>query len=252
MKANDNSTRHIPARSGNYLSFCITEVAFAFRSFAGRVRHLAMRLLSPRVRKTDAGTAWYRDLYRELGERALHANRVGDTLPELSVHDLNGQLLPLKRSWKEKPTLLVTMSLSCGQTRRHALAIERISRRFRSVIQTAIIYVVEAHPNDTASPYTEHVWVTALNEIDRIRCNQTRTVSERIRFARELKQRFRLSSTILIDPMDNPVWQAFGRAPNVAILMDSNGRIVARQGWFEPTEMSREIVSLVERLRSRD
>ena len=94
------------------------------------------RLLSPGVHKIGAWTAWYKDLYRSLGDRALECGRPGERLPELMLHDLEGNHQPLSRCWDKQPALLVTMSLSCGQTRRHAQALRRLSQRFENRTST--------------------------------------------------------------------------------------------------------------------
>ena len=50
---------------------------------------------------------------------------------------------------------------------------------------------------------------------------------------------------MLIDAMDNRAWRAFGSAPNVATLVEQDGRIAVKQGWFEPQEMARAITALL-------
>jgi len=214
-------------------------------------RRSLRRLLSPGVQKSDAWTAWYHDLYRSLGDRASQCGRPGERVPELMLHDLEGNQQPLSHCWDKQPALLVTMSLSCGQTRRHARALGRLSRRFEQYINTVIIYVVEAHPINAPSPYADRtpyagrIWMTTKNEIAGIHCAQPRTLEERIELARQLRRRFRLSTSMLIDALDDRAWRAFGSAPNVAILVHPDGRIAAKQGWFEPQEMARAIMSLL-------
>ena len=74
---------------------------------------------------------------------------------------------------------------------------------------------------------------------------QPKTVEERIELAHELRRRFRLSTSMLIDALDNRAWRAFGSAPNVAMLVRPDGRIAVKQGWFEPREMARAITALL-------
>jgi len=217
----------------------------ALRWLRDWARRSLRRKLAPGVQKSDAWTAWYNDLYRSLGDRALQCGRPGERVPELMLHDLEDNHQPLSRCWDKQPALLVTMSLSCGQTRRHARALRRLARRFEKDINTVIIYVLEAHPIDAPSPYTGRRWETAKNKMAGIHCVQSRTLEERIALAHQLKRRFRLSTSMLIDAMDNRAWRAFGSAPNVAILVHPDGRIAARQGWFEPEEMARAIMSLL-------
>lgn len=197
------------------------------------------------MQTTDAGTAWYKDVYRSLGDRALQSGKPGEPMPELVLHDLAGNDQQLSRCWEKHPALLVTMSLSCGRTRQHARAVRRLARRFEENINTVIIYVVEAHPIDVPSPYTDGIWLTPLNEIAGIHCAQPRNLEGRIELAEQLRRRVRLSIPMLIDDMDNRVWREFGSAPNVAMLVQPDGRIAFKQGWFEAEEMARAITALL-------
>jgi hypothetical protein len=217
----------------------------ALRWLRDRARRWLRQLRSRGVKKTDARTGWYSDLYRSLGERALQSGKPGELVPELILHDIEGKHQQLSRCWNKRSALLVTMSLSCGRTRRHARALQRLSRRFEQYINTVIIYVVEAHPIDAPSPYADRIWVTTKNELAGIRCAQPRTLEERIELAHQLRRRFRLSTSMLIDAMDNRTWRAFGSAPNVAILIHPDGRIAVKQGWFEPQEMAYAITALL-------
>ena len=124
-------------------------------------------------------------------------------MPELILHDIKGNPQPLSLRWDKQPALLVTMSLSCGQSRRHARALRRLSRRFEQDINTVIIYVKEAHPINAPSPYADRIWVTTKNEIAGIHCAQPRTLEERIELAHRLRRRFRLSTPMLIDALDD-------------------------------------------------
>jgi len=203
------------------------------------------QLRSRSVQKTDTWTAWYNDLYRRLGERAMQTGRPGERMPELILRDIKDNPQPLSLCWDKQPALLVTMSLSCGQTRRQARALRRLSRRFEQDINTVIIYVAEAHPINAPSPYADRIWVTKKNEIAGIHCAQPGTLEERIELAHQLRRRFRLSTSVLMDTLDDRAWRAFGSAPNVAILVQPDGRIAVKQGWFEPREMARAITALL-------
>jgi hypothetical protein len=218
----------------------------ALRWLRGRAARLLRPFRRSGAEKTDEWTRWYKDLYQNLGERALQSGRPGEDMPELILHDVEGKHQQLSRCWDKQPALLVTMSLSCGRTRRHARDLRRLSRRFKRDINTVMIYVVEAHPIDVPSPYTDKIWLTPMNEEAGIHCNQPQTLEGRIELAQQLKRRFRLCTSMLIDAMDDRAWRAFGGAPNVAILVGPDGRIAVKQGWFEPRGMARAIKALLE------
>jgi hypothetical protein len=225
-------------------------VSWLRRAFAGlhwlrgRARRALLELHCPGVKISDAWIA-YNNLYRSLGERALQSGQPGDRMPELILHDFEGNPQQLSRCWEKQPALLVTMALSCGQTRRHAQALRRLSLRFKQDINTVIIYIKEAHPIDAPSPYADKIWVTTKNELAGIRCAQPQTLEARIALAHQLRRRYRLSTSMLIDALDDRAWRASGSAPNVAILVHPDGRIAVKQGWFEPKEMARAITALL-------
>jgi len=226
-------------------AIALGRVSTALRWLRDRARRWLRCLRSPGAPRIEARTRSYKDLYRSLGDRALQSLQPGEHLPELILHDIEGNDQRLSHCWEKQPALLVTMSLSCGQSRRHAQALRRLSRRFEDDLNIVIIYVIEPHPIDAPSPYTNRVWVTAKNEIAGIRCAQPRTLGERIELALQLRHRFRLSTTMLIDALDDRAWRAFGSAPNVAILIHTDGRIAIKQGWFEPQEMARAVNTLL-------
>jgi hypothetical protein len=257
--------RNQRSRDGSIPSMFLATVLRVLASWLGRAltalrwlrekaRRSLRRLRSPDVQNT-AWTAWYNDLYRGLGDRALQSGQPGERMPDLILHDIEGNHQQLSRCWEKQPALLVTMSLSCGQTRRHARALRRLSRRFKQYINTVIIYVKEAHPINAPSPYAhrvngpspnpDRICVTPMNEIAGIQCAQPRTVEERIESAHQLRRRFRFFASMLIDALDDRAWRAFGSAPNVAILVQPDGRIAVKQGWFEPHEMERAITVLL-------
>jgi len=223
----------------------LERVLTPLRWLRNRARRLPWQGRFPSVQNTVAGTAWYTGLYQRLGDRALQSGQPGEQMPELILHDIEGNQQQLSRCWEKQLALLVTMSLSCGRSRRHARGLRRLSRRFEQDINTVIIYIAEAHPIDVPSPYADRIWVTPKNEIAGIHCAQPRTVEARIELAHQLRRRYRLSTSILIDALDDRAWRAFGGAPNVAILVDPDGRIAVKQGWFEPQEMARAITALL-------
>ena len=210
----------------------------------GKVRRSLRRKGFPGISKSHPEMDWYEQLYRGIGDQALQFCRPGERVPDLMLYDLEGKQQPLSRCWERKPALLVTMSLSCGRTRRHARDLQRLARRFAEEINTVTVYVVEAHPVDAPSPYRESIWMTTKNQIAGLHCSQPQTLEARIELAKELKRRFDFSHFVLVDAMDNRAWRAFGSAPNLAILIDSQGRIVFKHGWFEPKGMQRAIAAL--------
>lgn len=81
------------------------------RWLRNRTRRSLRRLRCPGMQRTAEWTAWYQNLYRSVGERALQSGRPGERMPELILHDMEGNEQPLSRCWDKQPALLVTMSL---------------------------------------------------------------------------------------------------------------------------------------------
>lgn len=60
---------------------------------------------------------------------------------------------------------------------------------------------------------------------------------ERVEMASKLIEDAEIVMPILVDEMDNPLWCTYGRMPNMAYLIGTDGRIVLRQEWNDPSEM---------------
>ena len=70
---------------------------------------------------------------------------------------------------------------------------------------------------------------------------QPETYDERVRNAAQTIEDESLTVPVLVDGMDNAVWCTYGPAPNGAYLIGTDGRVVARQGWYGPAGMERAI-----------
>ena len=57
---------------------------------------------------------------------------------------------------------------------------------------------------------------------------------------------------VLVDEMDNAVWLTYGPAPNIAYLIGTDGRIVAKQSWYQPEQMEVVIDSYIKDERTQE
>ena len=174
--------------------------------------------------------------------------QVGDVLPELTVHalqvdeeeDAQPSTLVLP---EEKPTLIMTASLTCPVARRRIAQLDQIHQQFGDQIHAVVLYTIEAHPKGDPAPNRGEEWVTTPNEQQGILHRQPTTVDER----RELAARFvELTGTavpIVLDNMDNTGWETIGRAPNAAILLRPDGAVAAKHGWFDGPTMIESITA---------
>ena len=105
-------------------------------------------------------------------------------------------------------------------------------------IHFIIIYTVEAHPIGSPSPYSWSEWPgSASTDTEGNPRTQPTTYQERLALASEMIQEIEITMPVLIDEIDNPVWCSYGPAPNIAYLIDRDGIIVEKQGWYQPDLM---------------
>ncbi len=113
---------------------------------------------------------------------------------------------------------------------------------YNDEVQFIVIYVVEAHPVGSACPYTGEVWTTsASTDKEGKPLTQPTTYQERVVQSTQMVQELGLTMPVLVDEMDNPVWCTYGPAPDIAYLIDTDGKILVNQGWYEPELMKAAI-----------
>lgn len=167
---------------------------------------------------------------------------VGEQLPNLPVYDLDGKPRRLSELWSNRSgVLLLTSSLTCPKSRASYPRAEELARQLGNDLSVEIIYVLEAHPKGDPSPYRGYEDVTAENRRDGILCKQPTTLQERLKLANRFKDRLHVKAPIHVDGMENAVWSALGSGPNMGVLVDSRGLVVARQGWFDAPSMHKAI-----------
>ena len=62
----------------------------------------------------------------------------------------------MSKLWQEKPTLLVTASLTWVARVNAEPWVEELSKKYRDRINVAVLYTIEAHPVTDPSPYAEY------------------------------------------------------------------------------------------------
>jgi hypothetical protein len=180
----------------------------------------------------------------------------GERVEKLRVMNMEGEDMELAALWEEKPTLLVTASLTCGRARERQEWVERLAEKYGDDLNVAVLYTVEAHPVRDPSPYAEYS--PELEDPSRpgerargaVRAGlprrQPTTVEERRALAEEFKELAGVSVPLLLDRMDNEAWKAFGGGPNVGLLVRPDGTIEVKHGWFDGETMDRSIEYFLE------
>ncbi len=110
---------------------------------------------------------------------------------------------------------------------------------YTSKVQFIIVYVIEAHPVGSACPYTpgEEWTSSASSDKSGNPITQPSTYQERVAQSTQMVQELGITIPVLIDEMDNPLWSTYGPAPDIAYLIGTDGRIVEKEGWYEPELM---------------
>lgn len=165
---------------------------------------------------------------------ASYGLAVGDRGVDVPLFAMDGRPVSLHDSMNaSRPTLWISVSLTCPIARAHIEDAERVAREYADRIDVRLIYVVEAHPVVDPSPYTGAEWPSAENTEQGILYRQPRTMGERIALATELQRRHGVSLPILVDGPSNAWWETYGPAPNQAVLLAPDGTVLIEHGWFD-------------------
>ncbi len=172
--------------------------------------------------------------------------QVGQSLDDVAVFTLEGKAAKLALMWKERPALIVTASLTCPVARERCPNLQAILEEFNPEVRVLVLYTIDAHPKGDDSPYSPgREWVTQQNEKTSVLHAQPNTLEERLELARELHERLGGLPSMIVDAMDNKAWQTLGSGPNLAVLVDTDGQVIAKQGWLDAEAMRESIYALL-------
>ncbi len=161
---------------------------------------------------------------------------IGETAVDFTLKDVDGNTVSLRSLLSEKPVVMVFGSFTWSPFRQRCAATDTLAKEYGGQVHFITIYTKEAHAIDAEraghSSYDEEG-----NPI-----YEPRTYDERIELARQTVAAEGIIVPVLIDEMDNAVWLTYGPAPNIAYLIGTNGKIVKKQGWYQPQEMEVAIV----------
>jgi hypothetical protein len=79
------------------------------------------------------------------------------------------------------------------------------------------------------------------NKDDNILIEQPRTDAERRDLAKQTVNTLKITLPVLVDGIDDAVSKAYGLSPNGAVVIGRDGKIFARQKWFEPVGLRQQI-----------
>lgn len=171
---------------------------------------------------------------------------LGDTVPSLTVYGLDGRAAQLADSWRDRPAMVVTGSLTCDITRERIDQLNALVRRFDGRINVVVLYTTEAMPNDAPAPGPAgEALAERSGDSETFSRPQSLTLGQRTGLATEFRDTFVVEAAILIDDMDNAGWSAFGQAPAMAALVAPDGKIAVKQGWFDAFAMAEAVETLL-------
>ncbi len=165
----------------------------------------------------------------------------------MTVRTLDGRTTSLDALRAGRPLVLITASLTCNVARRQQADFEALAKASGGDALFVTLYTIDAHPTEDVCPYTNaytnEVWVPKDNVRDDVLVRQPTTDAERLTLAKRYRDSFVTHSAVVVDSIDNSAWNAIGNSPNLGVLVDRAGVIVARQGWFDADAM-RELLAV--------
>ncbi len=167
--------------------------------------------------------------------------QVGEAAPDFRLRNLEGAEIALGELCGDKPIVLEFGSLSCPVFRARAPQMERLAGALGDRAQCILVYTLEAHPQDVKSPYANRVWVHPRNEEEGVLVDQPTTYEQRVALARKAVENLGISFPVLVDGMDNAVWEAYGKRPNSAFIIDKGGTVSGKQFWCNPWELLKQL-----------
>ena len=178
----------------------------------------------------DRGQAWMESSPR-IGEQAL----------DFELNTPEDKTVKLSDLYAEKPVVLEFGCLTCPVYRGKIQRMQNLLRQYGDEMHFIVVYTVEAHPNDTPSPYSGRVWPHRKNEREGVLLSQPTSYEERVTLARQVIDAYGEGRTVLIDGMDNAVWEQYGKRPNSLFLIEQGGEVLLKQWWANAGELQQHL-----------
>ncbi len=173
---------------------------------------------------------------------------VGEPVIDFWLKDIHGVQVSLLELLTRKPVMLAFGSYTSPEFRQQVAGTESIMAKYLDRVQFIIIYVIEPHPAGAQSPYSDKEWMLSYShDLEGNPIVQPKTYDERFRLAKKCAEDAGITATILIDEITNPVWQIYGTAPNLAYLIETDGKIAEAQLWYDVDKMESAIIDYLDR-----
>jgi hypothetical protein len=171
----------------------------------------------------------------------------GQPIPDVGLFTPEGKPFNVASEVRgERPIVLVSGSYTCDVSRNNLEAIKGLAKEFGKDAKFFMVYTIEPHPYDAASPYSAEgkVWVAKNNARDKVKAAQPKTYKERVELARRWKDEYSIPLPLLIDGPENVYWKKFGQAPNMVYIISADRKVVYKQAWFNESKLKEQLVLL--------
>lgn len=167
--------------------------------------------------------------------------RVGQEAPAFILEKLDGRNVQLS-SFGGKILVILFGNYSSPSFRQRAAAFEQFKRENGRRAEFLIIYTRESHPVGESQ--------VERNKQAGISVEQPADMKARKALARQASEALKLSVPIAIDTMEDKTARDYGVTTTAAIIIGRDGVIMARQNWFDPYWLDRELEQLSPTRRS--
>jgi len=185
----------------------------------------------------------------EPGPRLQHFSDVapsaGEPAPTFELHDLEGVPVDLAELVGTRPIVLQLGSHTCPVYRGRRHGMRKLYEEYRDRVDFFVVYTLEAHPVGANSPYKEEEWVPIHNRLVGIDFGQPETFEGRLEHARTSQANLEIEIPMLVDGMDDAVWQVYGRVPSPGFVIDTQGTVALAQVWIDPKAIREVLEELV-------
>ncbi len=204
------------------------------------MRHLRLLLLTAMILLASCASFAQRD--NPAMRQFMQASpQVGEQAVDFDLKTVGDEAVSLSDLWAEKPVVLEFGCITCPVYRRKIQRMQKLYQDYSEDLHFVVLYIVEAHPDDTPSPYSGKVWLTDKNEREGLLRHQPTTYDERVALARETTTDFGEGRMLLVDGMDNGIWEAYGKRPNSLFLIDTDGVVQLKQFWADAAQLQQTL-----------
>ena len=160
----------------------------------------------------------------------------GQLAIDFTLKDTKGKAYTLSKLLAEKPVIMIFGSFTSPPFRQQSAANNDLYKKYGDAVSFITIYTKEANPiEQNPAQFSRDAKGTPVT--------QAKLYDERAAMAAKTIAEAKVAMPVLVDEMDNPLWCTYGRLPNNAFLIGSDGRIVTRQDWNNAGDLERAINS---------